>query len=145
MLPDGLGNILRYFHGIGNELNIKGRYDEYKSFIKNVFTLARENTITRYLDILPVVSNDEGELEKNIVEVAGILLKCDRGEQALALYNLISAESEEVNDIFWQNVGICFYKLGQYQAAMESLERAVKDTKTATYLAWCQEAIDNGN
>ncbi|WP_294523585.1 M48 family metallopeptidase, partial [uncultured Anaerovibrio sp.] len=145
MLPVGLGNILKYFHGIGDETAIKGHYDEYKSFIQNVFDMAQLDTVNRYLDILPVVSSDEGELEKNIMEVAGILLKTDRPEQALALYNLISAESEWVNESFWQNVGICFYKLGQYQESIESLERASKDPKTAAYMAWGQEAMKHGN
>ena len=112
---------------------------------QNVFDMAQLDTVNRYLDILPVVSSDEGELEKNIMEVAGILLKTDRAEQALALYNLISAESEWVNESFWQNVGICFYKLRQYQESIESLERASKDPKTAAYMAWGQEAMKHGN
>lgn len=145
MLPTGLGNIVKYFHGLADEQALTGRYADYKAFIKEIFILASQETIRKYLDILPIISGNEEELEQHIIEVAGVLLKCDKYEQAMELYNLISAESEQVNESFWQNVGICLYNMGQYDSALEALSRADNTLKTATYIAWCREAMKNGN
>lgn len=145
MLPTGLGTIVKYFHGLADEQALTGRYADYKAFIKEIFILASQKTIRKYLDILPIISGNEEELEQHIIEVAGVLLKCDKYEQAMELYNLISAESEQVNESFWQNVGICLYNMGQYDSALEALSRADNTLKTATYIAWCREAMKNGN
>ena len=145
MVPQGLGNMVKYFHGLVDESAIKGHYEEYKAFIKEVFTMATPATISKYLDMLPLVSSSDIELEQHLMEVAGMLLQGNKTELALALYNQIPAQSEQVNEMFWQQVGICFYNLKQYASAIECFERAENDNKTATYRAWCQEAMDNGN
>ncbi len=145
MLPEGLGNIVKYIHGLLDETLIKGRYEEYKAFLKDVCVMASSDTMCRYIDILPIISVSDSELEQHIIEVAGILVDCDKAKQALELYNQIPAESKQVNEVFWQKVGICFYNLRQYNEAMECFERAVEEPKTSTYVAWCQEAMENGN
>ena len=145
MVPQGLGNMVKYFHGLVDESAIKGHYEEYKAFIKEVFTMATPETISKYLDMLPLVSSSDIELEQHLMEVAGMLLQGNKTELALALYNQIPAQSEQVNEMFWQQVGICFYNLKQYAPAMEYFERAINDNKTATYRTWCQEAMENGN
>lgn len=145
MIPTGLGNIVKYFHNLESENAITGYYDEYKTFIKEIFTMATPDTVSKYLDILPLVSAGDSELEQHIIEVAGILLNSGKTELALELYNQISAESTQVNEEFWQKVGICFYNLGQYQEAMECFEQAEKNPTTTSYRAWCQEAMKHGN
>ncbi len=145
MLPDGLGNIVKYIHGLADEQDVKCHYNSYKTFMREVITQASAQTAGKYIDMLPIVSNEGTELEKNIIEVAGILGQCNRVEQAMELYKLIPAESEYANDDFWQKVGICFYKLGQYLEAQEALERGMKNAQTDTYIVWCREAIKNGN
>lgn len=143
MLPDGLGNIVKFFHGMVDESAIKGHYDEYKTFIREVFDLATPKTLAKYIDILPVIARNESELENNIIEVATMLLQGGRSQQALDLYNLISADSVYVDERFWQNVGICFYNLKKYEEALECFGSATKDERTASYMAWCQEVMTN--
>lgn len=145
MLPEGLGNIVKYFHGVLNKDTIRGYYDDYKAFINNVIMMCSPETVSRYIDMCSVVSDSEGEQEKHIIEVAEALLKCDWVEQALDLYNQISAESEYIDSGFWQNVGICFFRQGHYQQALECFQRAGRSPKTDTYIAWCQEVMDRGN
>ncbi|MBE6105138.1 glycosyltransferase [Anaerovibrio lipolyticus] len=145
MVPRGLGNMVKYFHGLADENAIKGHYEEYKTFIREVFAIATPDTVSKYIDMLPLVSASDAELEQHLIEVAGMLLKADKTELALELYNQIPADSVQVNKEFWQRVGICFYNLGQYQAAMECLERAQQDKRTLSYRTWCREAMENGN
>lgn len=143
MLPEGLGKIVKYLHGRADETTVKGLYNDYKTFIKEVFMLASTEVMAKYIDMLPVLSNDESELEKNIIEVADILLRGGKSRQALDLYNLISADAVSVDGQFWQNVGICFYNLKQYEEARECFGRATKDEKTASYMTWCREVMGN--
>ncbi len=145
MVPKGLGNIVNYFHGLESESAITGHYDEYKAFIREVFAMASPDTISKYIGMLPLVSTSDSELEQHIIEVAGMLLKGDKTELALELFNQIPADSPQVNEDFWQKVGICFYNLGQYQEAAECFERAVNNPTTVTYNKWCQEAMEHGN
>ena len=145
ILPVRLADIVKYIHGLVDEEAIKGHYEEYKTFMKEVFMLASPVTVEKYINMLSLVSRDEAEVEQHIIEVAGILLSCDKAEQALDLYKLIPMDSEKVNEGFWQQVGICFYNLGGYDTAQECLERSTKDYKTATYIKWCQEAMNNGH
>lgn len=145
MIPTGLGNIVKYFHSLVDESVINGHYAEYKTFIREVFAMATTDTISKYLDMLPLVSASDSELEQHIIEVAGMLLKSGKTELSLELYNQIPADSEQVDDVFWQQVGICFYNLQQYSSAIECFERAVQEPKTFSYMAWCQEAMKNGN
>lgn len=145
MVPTGLGNIVKYFHGFPKEAAVRGHYEEYKAFIKEIFSMATPNTINKYIEMLPVVSRDDSELEQHLIEVAGMLLQDDKPELALELYNQIPAGSQQANEKFWQQVGICFYKLRQYQEALECFQRGVKDSKTITYVSWCREAMESGN
>ena len=141
MLPEGLGNIVKFFHGMVDDTAIKGHYNEYKTFIREVFDLATTESLAKYIDMLPVISRNESELENNIIEVAAMLLQSGRSQQALDLYNLIPADSPHVDESFWQNVGICFYNLEQYEEARECFGRGVQDHKTASYLEWCREVM----
>ncbi|WP_027397454.1 glycosyltransferase [Anaerovibrio lipolyticus] len=145
ILPVKLGNIVKYIHGLIGEVAIKGHYNEYSTFIKEVFTMATDATIEKYLDILPMVSADMTEFEEQLINVAGLLRECNKPEYALQLYNLIPAESEGVNEHYWQQVGICFYDLQRYEVALECFSRGVQDNTAATYVAWCQEAMENGH
>lgn len=145
MLPEGLGKIVKYFHGLVDENTINGLYEEYKTFIKKVVTLAGPETARKYINMLPVVFHENPDFEIHITEVATILLECSQYEQVMALYNLIPADSANVNGDFWQNVGICFYNLGRYQEALECFERGENNPKTASYEIWCREAMANGN
>ena len=54
-------------------------------------------------------------------------------------------DSVNVNDGFWQNVGVCFYNLGHYESAVEAIEKVQDSPKKTTYIAWCQEAMGHGN
>ena len=143
MLPEGLGNIVKFLHGMVDDAAIKGHYDDYKTFIREVFDLASPKSLAKYLDMLPVIARNESELENNIIEVATMLLQGGRGQQAFDLYNLIPADSEHVDEMFWQNVGICFYSMKKYEEASECFARGVQDNKTASYLEWCREVMDN--
>lgn len=145
MVPAALGNMVKYFHGLDDESAIRGHYNEYSTFIREVFTMATDDTINRYLDLLPVVSADEPELMEHIIQVAGLLRECNNPEGALELYKLIPAESVQVNEHYWQQVGKCFYDLHSYDAALECFGRGVQDKLTASYVAWCEEAMGNGN
>ena len=144
MLPVGLGNIVKNIHGLVGNTTIKGSYDDYKTFIREVFMMASPEVVEKYIDILPVISRDESELENNIIEVAGVLLQGGKSQQSLDLYNLIPVDSETVDEQFWQNVGICFYNLKRFEEALECFGRGAKDNKTASYMTWCQEMIENG-
>ncbi|WP_295919409.1 glycosyltransferase [Anaerovibrio lipolyticus] len=145
MVPTGLGNIVKYFHGFTKEAAVRGHYEEYKAFIKEIFAMATPSTINKYIEMLSVVSRDDSELEQHLIEVAGMLLQGDKPKLALELYNQIPAGSRQANEKFWQQVGICFYKLRQYQEALECFQRGVKDSKTITYVSWCREAMESGN
>lgn len=143
LLPEGLGTIVKYLHGMLDATSIKGHYDEYKTFIREVFDLVTPETLAKYIDMLPIISLNESELENNIIEVAAILLQGGRSQQALDLYNLIPADSVHVDEKFWQGVGICFFNLKQYEEASECFARGVQDHKTASYMEWCQEVMEN--
>lgn len=145
ILPKGLGNIVKYFHGFIEETPVKGNYEDYKAFISEVFAMATSGTVRKYLEILLLFSSNDLEFEHHLVEVAAMLLQSNKTDMAFELYTQISVESEQVNEEFWQNVGICLYNMGQYESALEALNQADNSLKTATYVAWCREAMKNGN
>lgn len=80
---------------------------------------------------------------------AGILRKLADGcllqaheEAAFLLYGRIAADAPEADAVFWRNVGICFYRAGEKETAMECFVRArdmglCRDGAIETYLLWC--------
>ena len=69
-------------------------------------------------------------------------------DAAFLLYGAIPADAGEADDVFWRNVGICFYHAGERETARECLLRArdmgaEKDGAVETYLEWCGEAGAN--
>ena len=71
------------------------------------------------------------------------LMKYWLWEDAMALYQSISADSSAVDGTFWKNVGICLFHEQEKAAAAECFDRAreagLQDSEMESYGKWCQE------
>lgn len=145
LLPENLQCIIRYFHERSGTDDIEKCFDDYSSFFEEVMTLATSEVFENYLGMLEIFSTNQQEAEQQLLKLAEKFLINHEPEKAMGLYQRISADSVNANEAFWKQVGICLYELGQYEAAIEALVKSEKNCKTNTYIAWCREAMENGN
>jgi tetratricopeptide (TPR) repeat protein len=145
LLPEKLQIVIRYYHGISETSDIEGCFEEYKTILLEVISFASAEVAQRYLDVLDTFSHTCEGKEEKLLEVANIIMDIQKYDLAMLLYRQISEKSILINDEYWQNIGICYYGLGEYQQALECLDRASDNKKTATYRLWCREAMENGN
>lgn len=145
MLPDKLQRIIRYFHDKPGSVAIENCFDEYISFFDKVMNFASTEVFEKYLGLLDSFSTDEQEAEQQLLNMAEKFLNNHQAEKALELYQRIPADSANADGTFWKEVGICLYELGQYEAALEALTKGETSCKTDSYIAWCREAMENGN
>lgn len=143
ILPNNLQRVVNVFYGRDQGEVLNNCFEDYLTFLPEVISFARKDTGERYLHLLESFSTSNDEAEKQLLSVAEKLLKCHQEELALSFYQRISADSEHVNEKFWQNVGICFYGLDQFEQALECFGRALKDKKTEAYVVWCRERMKN--
>lgn len=145
LLPDNLKTLVNYLHGKSVDGEIKECFQDYSSFMKAVMDFGTRELLVKYLGILDCFATDEDNREKQLLEVAGLLLKNHWEKEALELYQLLPDGSSKADSVYYQNVGFCLFREKEYAKALEFFQRAEQSEIVKSYIIWCREAMENGN
>lgn len=142
-LPEGWQGLISHFYG--GEANISSFFNDYIILLPFVAYYSAGDTLDRYISLCVDFAEDEAIKYKQIVSVAVRLVRLRKYEEALVLFQEIPADSEAADAEFWKNTGMAFYGLGRYEEAEECLRNTEQTKEILSYIAWCQEMIDNGD
>ena len=134
MLPDAMQVVWQTYQQEG----VLEQQDGYDVFWPAFLKWADDDAIERFVLLARNFPTAK------IYALARQLSEIERWSAALCAYSLIPAESEEAAEaVFWQNLGVCFYELGEQDTAQECFARALSldpaNPAVRAYQKWSRE------
>lgn len=140
LLPGDLKYIVFAYHGIDKENSLhKIKMDDYKAMLPAVLSHHNNEIREKYVSIAEYFSSEDK------VTIADIVRQKEMWNEALAIYQQIPADSTAVDANFWLGAGVCLFHIGNREAAVECMKKALKTAvgdvagEAESYLAWCGE------